>query len=361
MTRKQIVTAISIVAIAVVMIKGKALLKERQEQVASQPTPAENAVTVPVVEPRSGMMHKEVPFLAQILSDKSIKLSTKLAGYVESIKVEESQKVKKGDLLVHIDEKELRSSIDALRSALNAQVNDAALARRVYERNKKLYSVGGISKEQLETSRVGMDLKRSVVENTRQKISQLEHQLSYLSIVAPFDGEIDTIFLHEGDLAAAGKPILSMSNEKQKLLFSYAPSQKKIIQTEQLVVSGDQKIGQVRAIYATASNGLITAEVALDRAVDLPVGSSIPIKVLAESASGCILPDTTIVHKKEGDFVMLFKEGRFHAQKVDVLMHEANRILLRSCPKGKVATGSEVKLASLPAYEHVKTVGVKDE
>ncbi|MCF6205653.1 MAG: efflux RND transporter periplasmic adaptor subunit [Sulfurovum sp.] len=353
MTRKRIVTIVAIIAVAVLLIKGKSLLKERQEEVANQPTPMADAISVPVVKGTNGVMRQEVPFMAQVLGDKSIKLSTKLAGYVQKVYVEESQKVKKGELLVRIDETELRSNIDALKIALQAQQNDVALAKSTYERNRQLYKIGGLSKEQLDASRVGLEMKRSAVENTRQKIVQLKHQLSYLSIVAPFDGTIDAIFMHEGDLAAVGKPVLSMSNDKQKLLFAFAPSQREQIQTGQMVVQGSRKLGQIRAIYPTSANGLITAEVALDAPVGLPIGSSISVAVVTQNHQGCILPDTTVVHKKEGDFVMVYQKERFVPQKVEVLMRRDNRVMIAHCPKAWIASASEVKLATLPAYRHV--------
>jgi multidrug resistance efflux pump len=56
---------------------------------------------------------------------------------------------------------------------------------------------------------------------TKEKIKQLKHQKSYLSIKAPFAGEVDAILQYEGDLALTGKPILSMSNGVKKLNFSF--------------------------------------------------------------------------------------------------------------------------------------------
>ena len=81
-----------------------------------------------------------------------------------------------------------------------------------------------MQKEKLDMSALTLKMKKSALVNTTQKITQLQHQLTYLSIKAPFDGEIDALMLHEGDLAAAGKPILSMSNGAKKLIFSYAPT-----------------------------------------------------------------------------------------------------------------------------------------
>ena len=359
MTRKRIVTIISIVAVAILLIKGRSLLKERQEQVASQPTPAADAVSVPVVKGVSGEMVRKVRYLAQVEGDKSITLSTKLAGYVKEVRVEESQRVHKGDLLVRIDETEILSSIHALQSTLAAQQGDLALARSIYARNQKLYRIGGLSKEQLESSRIAVEMKASALKTTRSKVEQLKHQLSYLSITAPFDGTIDKVILHEGDLAAAGKPIVHMSNDKQKLLFSFAPGKEGVFQG-QIVMREDKPIGKIRAIYPVSTNGLVTAEAALDAPTGLPTGSSLSIAVLTARAKGCVLPDTTVMHTPEGVFAMVYEKERFHPIKVKVLLHQENRVLLEQCPKGWIASASEVKLSTLPAYRNIELIKPKE-
>jgi RND family efflux transporter MFP subunit len=353
MTRKKIVTIVALIAAAALAMKGKELLKSRQAEIANAAVPAAKSVTVPVVEAREGTVQKRVSVLAQVLGDKHIQLSTKLAGYVEKVHVEEAQRVKKGEVLVSIDATELRSNIDALGATQSAQRNDLALAKRIHERNRKLYAVGGLAKEKLDISRVSVKVKASVLENTAQKIAQLEHQLSYLQIVAPFDGEIDRIMLHEGDLAASGRPILSMSNTGKKLLFSYAPSLQAEIKKGERVQLARKTIGRVKSIYGTSTNGLTSAEVVLDEEIGLPLGSSVTVEVLVKEAKGCTLPDDTLLHKKEGVFVMEYNEGRFTPLKVTLEVSDAGRVVVSPCPKAPVARASEVKLAALPAYEHV--------
>ncbi len=359
MTKKKImIRLISIIAVVVLIIKGKGLLETRKAEIANESLPSTGSVTVPVVKVKQGTMQSRVPFLAQIVSDKSIKLSTKLAGYVEKVFVEEAQKVKKGEVLVRIDAIELNSNIDALKATLNAQLNDLELAKSIYARNKKLYAIGGLAKEQLDISDVSLKSKFSIVENTKQKIAQLEHQLSYLQIVAPFDGEIDAILLHEGDLAASGKAILSMSNAKQKLLFSYAPVKASVIKKEQDVFMEDEQVGYVKSIYTTSQNGLITAEVTVTKEIALPTGSSVNIEVLTKEAKGCIVPSDTVLHKKESTFVMAYAEGKFSPTKITIEMQDANRMLITPCPKTPIAQASEVKLAQLPAYDKVTITGL---
>jgi RND family efflux transporter MFP subunit len=356
--KKLIVTLIVIIGVVLLVTKGKGLLEKRRAQVENEALPQVEEITVPAVKSIQGKLQNKVAFLAKIDSDKSIKLSTKLAGYVEKVYVEESQKVKKGTLLVRIDAVELKSNMAALKITQIAQQNDFELAKSIHARNQKLYRVGGLAKEKLELSEVGVKMKRSALKSTSSKLAQLQHQLTYLTIKAPFDGEVDAIMMHEGDLAATGKPILSMSNGAKKLLFSYAPTKDVQIDKAQSVLFQEEVVGTVKSIYTTSSNGLITAEVALNKKIYLPVGSSISIEVITKEATGCIVPDNAILHKKEGTFVMIYQEDKFVPLKVNVEMQEGNKVLISSCPTEPIAQASEVKLAQLPAYSKVNLTGV---
>jgi RND family efflux transporter MFP subunit len=360
--KKIIITIVSIAAVVALGIKGKSLLKERQQQVANAPLPKTESMHIELVKPHTGILQNREPFTAQVASDKSIKLSTKLAGFVKKVYVEESQMVHKGDLLVQIDATELHSALHSLQALLATQKSDLAVAKSIYNRNKKLYDAGGLAKEKLDLSRVALSAKKSQLENTIQKIAQLKHQLTYLRITAPFDGQVDTLFMHEGDLAAAGKPILSMSNNIKKLIFSFAPKYLKKIKTGQKVFDNqNNQIGEIKSIYPTARNGLATAEIKLEKSTDLPLGSSINIHIQTQQAKGCILPDDTLIHKKEGTYVMVYTNNHFQPLKVDVKMHQNFQILVSPCPHESVARGSEVKLSALGAYKEITVTGAKDE
>ena len=361
MNKKLIIAVLTVIVVIALGIKGKGLLEQRKTEVASEPLPLADKVSVPVVYAKEGTLKHKESYLAQIVADKSIKLSTKLAGYIKKVYVSASQKVKKGEVLVSIDAIEIRSNIDGLKATLLAQKNDLVLAKSIYERNKKLYKVGGLSKEKLDISKVTLQAKEAVITNTTQKIAQLEHQLSYLKIIAPFDGVIDAILMYEGDLAATGKPIVSMSNGKKKLVFSYAPTKSTVIVKGQAVLLEGENIGQVKAIYTTSKNGLVSAEVALSSQIDLPVGSSVSIEVLTKVAQGCVLPHDTLLHKKEGTFVMVYEKGSFKAQSINVEMQENGQVIVSPCPTSAIAQASEVKLSALPAYDKVEILGALDE
>jgi len=350
--KKILIIIVSIVLLLGIIYKGKSLLQDRKQEIVDAPTPQTRSLSISLTHATFENMFESKGYLATLLSEKSIKISTKMAGYIEKIYVKESQQVSKGTVLATIDESDINSNIDLLRTTMAQQENDFALAKRIYNRNKKLYQVGGLAKEQLETSKVIMMGKSTAVKGTKQKISQLQEQKNYLKIKAPFSGMIDTIVLHQGDLAVGGKPILSMSDNKQKLRFSFSKNSASIVEGQTVYI--DQKaIGKVSKILTTAKQGLIQAEVKLSKKLDLPLSSTLNIKVTTKAKEGCVVPNDTILHKEDGIFVMKYIDKSFQAKRVQKTMQNENKTMITPCPKEPIARGSEVLLAKLPIFGNI--------
>ena len=336
-----------------VAFKAKELMETRKEEIVKEPLPQKRSITVSLTQAKQGSMEERQPYLAIVQSDKSIKIATKMAGYIEHLYVEESQWVKKGTLLATIDQSDINSNIALLRTTLAQQKNDLALAEQIYNRNKKLYEVGGLAKEQVDTSRVIMQGKNSTIKATKQKIAQLQEQKNYLKIKAPFSGEIDTLLMNQGDLAVAGKPILSMSNGTKKLIFSFVTGENNI-KKDQKVYLELQEIGEIKKILTLAKQGLVQAEVKLNKKLNLPLGTTLNINVLTKQQQGCIVPSDTLLHKNEGIFVMGYNGSKFSSLKVEVLMTQNNQEMISPCPSTPIAVGSEVLLAKLPIYGDIE-------
>jgi len=351
--KKVLIILISLIVLAGVAFKAKGLMEQRKAEIVEEPTPQKRTVSVSLTTATEGTMRETQPYLAIVQSDKSIKVATKMAGYIEHLYVEESQWVEKGKLLATIDQSDIDSNIALLRTTLSQQRNDLALAQQIYNRNKKLYEVGGLAKEQVDTSRVIMQGKASAIKGTKQKIAQLQEQKNYLKIKAPFSGEIDTLLMHQGDLAVAGKPILTMSNGIKKLIFSFVAGENSIKKGQKVYLEL-QEIGEINKILTLAKQGLVQAEVKLTKKLNLPLGTTLNIEVLTKQQQGCIVPSDTLLHKNEGVFVMAYNGSKFSPLKVEVLMNQNNQEMITPCPVTPIAVGSEVLLAKLPIYGEVE-------
>ncbi len=351
---------ISVLILIVIVFFAVKLFKERKNTAENVATPALPVLSISLVRAEEGSVRKTENFLALLASQREAKISTKLSGYIKKIAVSESQKVKKGTLLVEIDNGELLASLKTLNATLKQQKNDYLLSKKIYERNQKLHKAGALPKEKLEELEIGLEGKKTQIVSTTEKIKQLSIQLEYLEIKAPYDGTIGHVLIREGNLAVPGQPILTLSQPEQKMTFSYAPEQNSIKQ-EQAVLREDKSIGAIKTIYTQAKNGLSVAEVELTQPLALPEGTFVSVDVVIGEYTGCLVPADVLVHKRDATQVMLYREEKFTPHKVEVLYANDREALLQPCPKGDMARGSETKLSRLPFYGKVKVRSAEDE
>ncbi len=338
---------------AAVVFGGIKLFKTRAAQKTAQTTPQERHYAVETIKAKETTLEQHRSFLADIEPVKGISISTKLTGFITHLYVGENSIVKKGDLLINIDDSELQSSLKATKEQKKAQIADLKYTKSVLERNEKLYKAGGLSREKYDASLVMYQNKTAALESTQQKIKQLKTQLSYLNIRAPFDATVSMILLHEGDIALPGKPILKLHSEKQKMIIKYMPSSKKIALNQDVLLD-EKKIGHISKLYDYAQNGLYVAEALFDKELNLPNQSLLNIEVLTDKKSGCSVALSSILHKDNNNYVLVYKDNEFSPLPVDILLQDHKEAIITPCPSYKVATASEAKLAILATLGKVK-------
>ncbi len=346
-----------IVIIALFAVK---LLKERKNEVENVASPALPVLSISLIRVEQGTVRKTENFLALLESQREVKISTKLSGYIQKIAVEESQEVKKGEPLVEIDKGELLASLKTLEATLKQQKSDYLIGKNVFARNQKLHAAGALPKEKLEELEIGLDGKKTQIVGTQEKIKQAAIQLEYLEIKAPYDGRIGKIYLREGNLAVPGQPILTLSQSAQKMTFSFAPEQNAVKKGQPIFREGEN-IGRIKTIYTQAKNGLSVAEVELTQTLALPEGTFVSVDIVIGEYEGCLVPSDTLVHKRDATQIMLYRGDEFTPLAVKVLYESDKGALIQPCPKGDIGRGSEIKLSRLPFYGKVKIRSAEDE
>lgn len=343
-----------IIFLLIIILLGSAamLLIKRKQSIKDAATPTPLTHQVKVVSATTERLEQTRSFLALLTSRETAKISSKLSGRIKAVPVRENQSVREGDLLLQIDDLEIVSSIQSLQVSLRAQKKDVQYAGSLHERNRALFAVGGLAREKFEASEVAYAVKQAGLEATRQKITALEVQLSYLNIKAPFDGTVGTIFSRTGDLANPGRPLLSINSPGQKLTFSYVPGSFAIRAGQEAFLEG-RKIGQIAALYADAENGLSVAEVAVENPLEMPNNSYLTIDLLTFAASGCSVPLDALLQKKAGAQVMVYENGQFTSFPVSIIAGNRDRALIEPCPGSPVAVAAEAKLSQLPGYGHI--------
>lgn len=347
-----------IIILLTIVLLGSAvmLLKKRKAAVVNAPTPTPMTYEVQVVSAETNTLTQTRPFLAHLISRNTAMISSKLSGGITEFLVLENQFVKKGELLLRIDDAGTLAEMKSLQVTLGAQEKDVQYSRRLNERNKALFEAGGLAREKFEASEVVYATKQAGLEMTRQKIVGLEVQLRYLNIRAPFDGTVGTIMARSGDLATPGKPLLSLNSPEQKLTFSYVPGSVPVKVGQEVFVDG-RKVGHITIRYSDAVNGLSVAEVGLDTPLEMPNDSYVNIDLLTFSGSGCRVPLAALLQRKEGVQLMSYAGGEFTAFSVSVIASNQDYALIEPCPEVSVAVASEAKLSQLPTSGKVRVHG----
>ncbi len=345
---------IIILLLIILLVAGAAiLLKKRKESIKNAPVPEPVTCTVKIVSPKKRYIKQTRSFLSQLVATDIAKLSSKLSGRIKKIPFAENQPVKKGDILVLIDDREILSNIKALDSTQKARKKELEYSQSLYARDKVLFDAGGLAREKLDASKVQYLNKKAALETTIQKIIAAKAQLSYLTLTAPFDGIIGTIYLQAGSLSTPGQPLISVNSSAQKVIFSFVPKGSDIIPGKDVIFK-DRIIGRISRLYSDARNGLSVAEVSLKEPLNKPNNSYLTINVVTFEDSGCTVPVNALVHNKNSIQIMVYENNYFKPLNVTITAQDKRYAMIDPCSAFPVAVGSEAKLSQLPVYGKIR-------
>ena len=142
-------------------------------------------------------------------------------------------------MLVTIDDRELldrtvavNADLLATRQRLAGAQSAYATQKSVYGRDEALFKAGAISKEALERSRAALDGAKAVVDAYDESLKGLamntnvaRTQAGYARITAPFSGVVSKRWAEPGDLAAPGKPILTIEKTSSYKVLAQVPQE----------------------------------------------------------------------------------------------------------------------------------------
>ncbi|MCH5228072.1 MAG: efflux RND transporter periplasmic adaptor subunit [Muribaculaceae bacterium] len=231
---------------------------------------------------------KQGPDTVQGQADATeIRISGKLPGRIEEIFVEEGDRVKKGDTLVHI----YSSLVDArlgqaeamenAAQAANAKVDAGtrsqivkasyelwqqalaaeSIAKKTYERMEALYSKGVISEQKRDEAKAAYDAAtagvaaaesqyslakagaqredkeaaKAMVNVAKGGVMEVNALLEDQYLTAPFDGEITEIYPNVSELIATGAPIMSLQKDDHWVVFNVRETLLKDITTGSVI------------------------------------------------------------------------------------------------------------------------------
>ncbi|MFN3414891.1 MAG: efflux RND transporter periplasmic adaptor subunit [Caldimonas sp.] len=275
------------------------------------PAPARGAgpsgpVAVEVGLAQSVQVAEQAQAVGTLKSRQGVMLRPEVSGRVAALGFRDGQPVRRGQLLVQLDDSVVRAQVQQAEAQLSiARANDA--------RNRELLAQNFISQAAVDQGAANLQVAQA-------QLALVRAQLDRLRIVAPFDGTVGIRLVNVGDYVREGADLVSLEDLRAlhvdfRLPERYLP-QLRVGQAAQVGVDalpGQRFEARVRALEPQVDvNG---RSVLVRAAIDNPKGLLRPgmfarvDAVLSTRVDAVMVPEEAVVLQGGRQYVILVVEG----------------------------------------------------
>jgi RND family efflux transporter MFP subunit len=135
-------------------------------------------------------------------------IASRMIGAVTSLKVKEGDRVRAGQVLMTIDDRDVAQRVKAAEKALDAAKQSRSLTDVTYRRYKRLYDEKAVSQQEID--QIETQKKVADIEYERAKAMLAETQVNhgFTRITAPTSGVVTAKKIDPGSMAVPGAPVL---------------------------------------------------------------------------------------------------------------------------------------------------------
>lgn len=342
-------------------------------------------VTVQVTPAKRATISQSVSAEAVVFPLQQATVAPKITSTIKEFLVQRGSRVKKGQLLAVLENKDLTAAAEATKgdfeqadanyvttvnAGLPQQIQkaelDAAAAKaafdaqqKVFDSRKELFQQGALPQRDFDSATVALAQARSANEQAQRQLSDLQRlgkeqalkaaqgsrlsaegkylaaqaQLSYSEIRSPIDGYVTDRPLFVGDLATANQPILTVMDTSRLIAKSHiAQSEAALLRVgnpAELKVPGlDEPIkGRVTLVSPALDPGSTTIEVWAEATKPNPAlrpGMTVEVSMTAKTVKDALVVPTPAVYRNnEGaNYVVIAgSDGHAHVKTVQVGVH----------------------------------------
>lgn len=145
-----------------------------------------------------------------IQPERKADLRAEVGAVVLQVLKENGDPVRKGDVLVKLDETAIRDSLASAEASARSSAQALDQANRQVERMKTLRASGMTSAQAMDDAEVRRNNASSEVAAARSRAALARQQLARTSVRAPFDGVVSERKVSGGDTASPGKELLKV-------------------------------------------------------------------------------------------------------------------------------------------------------
>ncbi|HUG22542.1 efflux RND transporter periplasmic adaptor subunit [Piscinibacter sp.] len=306
-----------------------------------------------------------------IQPERRADLRAEVSAVVLQVLKENGESVRRGDLLVRLDDTAIRDSLSSAEESARASARAFEQAERQVQRLKTLQAQGMTSIQALEDAEVRRNNAQSDLAAAKARVVAARQQMRRTEVRAPFDGVVSDRQASAGDTAAVGKELVKVIDPASMRLEGRVSSDRmheiKIGQDVYFKVNGypnREFVGRVKRVDATANPITRQVEVLVEFADDKApkvAGLYAEGRIASGAAGSLMLPESSVVRSAGAAYVWQVKDKTITKVPVQLGerdprvgeyrllggLAEGDRILRN--PGNALVDGQKVEYASAPA------------
>ncbi|MGD8914751.1 MAG: efflux RND transporter periplasmic adaptor subunit [Candidatus Thiodiazotropha sp.] len=259
---------------------------------------------------------ERIEALGTLKANESVELTVNVTETVTAIHFDDGQRVKTGQVLVEMTNREERALLQEARATLNE-------AKRQYNRVSRLESQG-IEAQSL------LDQRRREVDTARARLAAIESRLADRLITAPFSGVIGLRNISVGTLVETGDTITTLDDDATMKLEFAVPSvyladlqPGLMIRAHSRAYRGRVFEGEVKVVDSRVDpvnrSVLVRAMIANPDRLLKP-GMLMTVELLHNPRRTLVIPESALMPKGSDQFVFVVegKENRVQKRKITI-------------------------------------------
>lgn len=281
-----------------------------------------SATLVEVFVVQEEALNESIHTSGNILANESVSLVSEATGIVKKIHFEEGEKVKKGQLLLELDNSDLIAELREINTKIK-------LAEDKKSRAVGLFEAKGISRESLDEISTNL-------ESLKAQRSRVQANINKSRIVAPFSGTIGLRNISEGGYVSANSNVANLVDiTPLKIEFPLAEKYQNAVKigdkvsfsTSSLANKLDAEVYAIEPLVDKASRTITVRAMYPNKDEKLfPGGYADVTFKLQTFEEAIVIPNQAIIPVVDGKKVLLVEDGKVQSRKVETGIRMADFI-----------------------------------
>ncbi len=156
---------------------------------------------------------RELRFSGTTRAARRARLAFSTSGRVIARPVEIGDRVRRGQLLAQLTDRELKNALATARATLAELQARRAQSERDHARAEQLAAAKAATSEELEQTAAAASALLAAEEAASARLKEAQRRLDETSLEAPFDGTVTDVHFEPGEYARAGAPVITLSGD----------------------------------------------------------------------------------------------------------------------------------------------------